>query len=264
MRYCDYLTYMDMYVKRAKTIEVKRFKYRNEAGSLLPQLVETNEAYILHFIRNGKLLLSQHKNELKKFNLCLYTYSDSLPISILEFGSGELDWKSRTDFIYDRKKRILIEIVNTNREDSLFYRGTRYYHQYGNQFKIEEYNDKVEGIYDDKQKWITIYDDNGRIAEEKAIYNNELVYRVKNHYNKEGLRVKSSELSEGGSILSETDYFYEKELIVAEIRNSGTDKEIINYDYKFDEKGNWTTQLESFDDIPVRLTERKFEYFNYK
>lgn len=260
IRYSDYRAYMELYVKGVSRVEIKNYTYRTEKGELLPDLRETFDKTTLFFTSSGKLMFSKHVCGPELKSMCTYSYCGGNPVSILQVSLHDLNWQARSDFIYDEHKRIALEVVNTNLKDAINDEGTRYYHQYKERCEIEYHKEEIEGLIDDEYKWMSNYDDAGRLIEEIALCNEEIMYHCKNVFSDKGFLEREQELDADGVILSETELIYENGYLVCAIKNDGLNKEVWKYVYEFDKNGNWLTKLRIINDIPENVIVRNLFY----
>lgn len=129
--------------------------------------------------------------------------------------------------------------------------------------KIEETNYNLDGEKDGKQ----IYKYNKKQQLQEAItYNNEnrASYKTTNKYDDNKNILETSFFTES-PLLIETELIIEKGVEYTEETTWTTEEMTFEkkttYTYKYDIKGNWIKKVEFENDLPLKIMERKIEYY---
>ncbi|MBP5455630.1 MAG: hypothetical protein J6Y37_03960 [Paludibacteraceae bacterium] len=189
-----------------------------------------------------------------------YTYNqhDTLTIETSYDAEGEISEKSV--YTYDEKGRVA-QVVIFNNTDNLT--GSRLY----------EYDDKTNTsticAYSPRGRLLNKaenkLDRNGNPAEFK-LYNeeNQLVNYRKEVHAKDGQLKMLTILTPSAQIVMTVTFQYDKNgnLLLQEGSDENGERFIPKrYEYKFDEKGNWTQKIEYEGDEAKTVTERQIEYY---
>lgn len=102
------------------------------------------------------------------------------------------------------------------------------------------------------------------ILEKRFIENDTLYEEIKNTYHPNGKLKESISTPKGSSYFVITSQkFNEKGHLIkhSRIPNDEKEKEIWEYQYKYDSKGNWIEKINYKDKIPLRIVKREIEYY---
>jgi hypothetical protein len=238
----DIEKYLSHYVRNAKRIAVRNFRYTSKDGALIKN--NGYKDFDLLFNNKGQLLEVIHLNRRIEKSTVFYN-SEKQIIKIVKSRWSNNEFLSEIDTNYDEQNRLLYEGERLNFTYSdLRYSKEIYYKYEGNIRTINMY------IEDDEERYtITeILDDNGNAIETKAVEEDgELKYWLKDLFDENNKYIRTMSLNDDGT---------------EDIRD---DKPVIEdtYDEKFsnNDRNNWIVKEVYRNNILKESTERNITYF---
>lgn len=172
--------------------------------------------------------------------------------------------EERGIFVYD-KNGVLMEELYYNANNNLFSRLEYTFDENGNLIQLSEYD--PNGVLEESQK--SKFKDG--LEQERYTYyydvHNVLITKYEYRYNKHGKLIEGILFDDAKNLLGRWVYTYDEQqnLISEESFDSeGILVEKRTYDYKYDEKNNWTERVtyDGEENEPRVITKRQFEYFD--
>ena len=176
------------------------------------------------------------------------------------FGSdGHLRWKET--FAYDAKGN-LVEVTDYKQNGSFDARFTYTYDAKGNQIEEKEFTSESSQRH---KRILTKYDGEGNVVEVNE-FNDKGHFSSQCKLDKRGNHLLDVTYNPDGTLLEKIsqDYKYDDHGNEVEIERRLTDGHVSMknmYKYEYDKKGNWLKKISYENDKPVRITERKIEYY---
>ena len=226
----------------------------------------------------GGFLRKNHKTtfDRKRHKIEMYSYgsNDSSELeSMWIYKYNEKGYNNETNR-YDPDgglitKRIYKYDENGNMIEKIMYRADgslrdKYVYKYdknGNRIEKSEYNSDEEL----KRKYIYKYDEKGnRIEKSKYKSDGNLRYKYIYKYDEEGNSIETSKYKSNESLdFKFTNKFDENgnKIESNKFNSEGSLKSEWNYEYQYDEQGNWIKKVGFENGTPTYIREREFEYY---
>lgn len=238
----DLEKYLSHYVRNAKRIAVRNFRYTVKDGALTKN--KGYKDFDLFFNNKGLLLEIIHLNHRIEKSTVYYN-SDKQIIKIVKSRWSNNEFLSEIDTNYDEQNRLLYEGERLNFTYSDFRYSQEFYYKYEDNIRT------IDAYYEDEEERYTIteiLDNNGNATETKAVEENgELKYWLKDLFDENNKYIRTMSLNKDGT---------------EDIRD---DKPVIedSYDEKFsnNDKNNWIVKEVYKNNILKESTERNITYF---
>lgn len=212
---------------------------------------------------------AQKKNDLQRQNLkgkvkSVKQFSYEVVEKFGEITKGiNIGWSEDDNSLslYDDKGNLIEEnLYNYDRILLLKYKNQ--YDDKGNLIEGNWYN--PDGTLGFKSKYQ--YNDKGNKIEENWYDSDgKLIGKVKVQYDEKGNVIEETRYNSNGKLSSKSKYLYDDEGNKIEENWYNADGILgskYKYQYKYDQQGNWTEQIEYENDIPQKIKERTIEYYD--
>lgn len=256
----EFLKYSSQYRKGIKSISLRSTRPKIEKNTYALELIESHGNYELFFNSKGTLTHSVHHDKPYKCTM-VFGYSGSKLIATSKLHTKDQNLLELTQYYYDQSCRIKKE-VNWN-----FY---GYFRWNDNDKALHTYTEDSRIIVlpkskssDDEATFITRYDKQGRIIEEKSfIEPNDLMSWSRNEYNSAGELVRKISLDENGIEDGVYEYLPYKDGLSTGYRyKSHKESYLKEYRYTYNEKGHWISQVMMTDGEPTYFYDRAIQYY---
>jgi len=257
----EFENYRSEYEKGARKISLRssRPNRPEQSGVLQPEPFQDKDD--LFFNRKGLLLHSVHKRKNKNYKM-IYGYNHrEILVRIMSLLSETNTLQSLSEFEYDEKGRLVKEVVRSFHFGSESDFITENIHNYEGNTETVFITTNLEDA--DECKIYTVYDRKQQVIEEKAILNEvELVWWLKNEYDKDGNLLKEISLDENGETEGIDEYTpFDNGLSSGYHYKSEETSYQREYFFKYNERGHWIHQVTKDDGESKYFFDRTIEYY---
>ena len=252
----------------------KEISVKGTRHDLIPRNVISEIKYLI--TTDNKVLIDYHRT---RGIITQYKYnSKNQIVEVASFYTRDSSSAGKTIYYYDNFGNPTHEIIyspRSNNRDSVAVTvdksnnsiTKKYFNSKNEVFKTEE---KWRNAADKDIKFIQttnnstiriIYEYDStltKMLEEKWYLGEKLVQRIKSEYNENGFLVRKIEFDDKNKQSAVIQYDYD--ILSGLVIEMKTSRNTTNYEYNFDNNGNWITKYEFYDDYPVKIIEREIVY----
>jgi hypothetical protein len=227
------------------------------------RLISENSSYsnffsyeINHYDKSDRIIKKDYYNENGYNFSAFYNYNDKENSVLVENNIAIIKTK-------DSITNTTTSITTTSLERKPIYKN--YLNIENKIIEHHEYN------FDEKLNKHFIYEKvintylNGKVTKRRTI-EKDYTIEMNSEYNEFNKLKKYTEITPWKENNITREYFYTNKLLskieIKDQVNNKKNKTILTFEYKFDEKGNWTEQTKSVNSIPTYIWKREIKYYN--